>query len=1056
MNRLFKRTVNSIAAVLMVMAMISSALFSAAVPAMAAGAVTVTDTTTGAAPSYYNTLYDAISALNSNASGDAFSVSVATDLNETQQISVMVPNVTITSADPSTPATITFTLSNTTNPTVYGCLVLNGGGDIITGINLTATGSSPLDPAIVWITSDNNQISNCTLTYSVGDTNVVNTGYAIVAGGGSNGIGGPITTGSLINDNIFTSTDAVGAIILNNSSSGIISGNAFTGAYVKRALTVDTATDALSVTGNNFNSTSAWTPSQQCQVLYYSATDPGVTGVINLTGNTFTGTNGYPVVIYDSSPWTSSPANPDVTPGSNGGITGNAFLNYPTVTIPNSGGSTGIVGIYDQNAQLSISDSSSQVNNFLSSNLYSGGYGYFYGLAYPVTGKVTQDGSSLSDVPVTFTSNDGTVTSTVYTAADGTYTLPLAAGVSGTVTVPAAQAGYEVTTPDTNPTISTLSAAISNCDFAYTTIPNYTVSGTVYGLPDYSVLRATYSLDGGTTTTPIVVNSDGTYSFTVPSGSIVTIATLASVTVSGATYSANYASITTAAQVTADLPGQDFTYSTGSLTNYTVTYTNTGADSGTPPTDSTAYQSGQSAPIAGAGTLVKAGYTLTGWTDGTTTYAIGASIPVTGNVTLNPVWTPNLKVTKTTPSTRVSVGGNVVYTITVMNNTNANATNLSVVESMYGGTWGTPTLIPAAGSTSPTSPAITSSATSTASASNLTVSSAVYSGEGFTVTYTVPVKAASAGKTLTNTVNVNDTQRDSATATNSQVSVNLIGGSGGGGGGGGSSAVSTTATTTTTTTPTTTTTTNPTVALNTTDRFAYVIGYPNGTVKPGGNMTRAEVATIFFRLLTDSSRAANWSTTNSYTDVSKNLWYNNAISTLTKAGIVSGFPGGQFRPNAKITRAQLATMAARFANATPTKSVTFKDVNGSWAASDIYRAAGLGWLTGYSNGTFLPNQLVTRAEVMVVVNRVLGRSVTSASDLLSGMATWSDNSNVNAWYYLDVQEATNSYDYQMNAAGNGDKWTAIIANPDWKALEQQGLQSPPAVTSSTSTSTSTN
>jgi uncharacterized repeat protein (TIGR02543 family) len=244
---------------------------------------------------------------------------------------------------------------------------------------------------------------------------------------------------------------------------------------------------------------------------------------------------------------------------------------------------------------------------------------------------------------------------------------------------------------------------------------------------------------------------------------------------------------------------------------------------------------------------------------------------------------------------------------------------------------------------------------------------------------------------------------------------------------------------------TTTTTTAPpaAVALDTTDHFAYIIGYPNGTVKPGGNITRAEVATIFFRLLTDSSRSSVWQTTNSYKDVPQSKWFNNAISTLSNAGIIKGYPNGKFMPNASITRAEFAAMAARFATGSPTSSVTFSDLNGNWATNEIYRAAGLGWVTGYPDGTFRPNQSITRAEAMSIINRVLDRSVTSTSDLLSNMHQWSDNSNVSAWYYFDVQEATNSHDYVRNADGTTEKWTAMIADPDWKALEQSGLQSPP-------------
>ncbi|MCL2338239.1 MAG: S-layer homology domain-containing protein, partial [Firmicutes bacterium] len=242
------------------------------------------------------------------------------------------------------------------------------------------------------------------------------------------------------------------------------------------------------------------------------------------------------------------------------------------------------------------------------------------------------------------------------------------------------------------------------------------------------------------------------------------------------------------------------------------------------------------------------------------------------------------------------------------------------------------------------------------------------------------------------------------------------------------------------TTDTGTNTGTPPAVLNSTDHIAYILGYPDGKIHPGANITRAEVATIFFRLFTDDSRKANWATSNSYGDVSSSKWYNNAVSTLSTARILKGYPDGTFHPNASITRAEFAAMAARFASGSPATAITFSDLNGNWATDEIYRAAGLGWITGYPDGTFRPNQNITRAEAMSIVNRVLNRRVISADDLRSDMTVWSDSSNVTAWYYFDVQEATNSHTYQRKADGVSEQWTAIVANPDWSAMQQPGYQ----------------
>lgn len=229
-------------------------------------------------------------------------------------------------------------------------------------------------------------------------------------------------------------------------------------------------------------------------------------------------------------------------------------------------------------------------------------------------------------------------------------------------------------------------------------------------------------------------------------------------------------------------------------------------------------------------------------------------------------------------------------------------------------------------------------------------------------------------------------------------------------------------------------------ALNTEDHVAYIIGYDDGTVKPTNNITRAEVATIFFRLLTDDSRAAFWSQTNSYSDVSSNNWFNNAVSTLSNAGIISGYPDGTFKPNAPITRAEFAAIATRFSDASYTGRCTFTDVPADhWAANAIALAQDLGWINGYSDGTFKPNQPITRAEAMTLINRVLERAV-DRDHMLADMVTWTDN-RPGSWYYEAVQEATNSHEYTRTGVYVPsqsfcyENWVKILEAPDWAALE---------------------
>lgn len=223
--------------------------------------------------------------------------------------------------------------------------------------------------------------------------------------------------------------------------------------------------------------------------------------------------------------------------------------------------------------------------------------------------------------------------------------------------------------------------------------------------------------------------------------------------------------------------------------------------------------------------------------------------------------------------------------------------------------------------------------------------------------------------------------------------------------------------------------------LNKTDHFAYVIGYPDGTVHPNGQITRAEVATIFFRLLRDEVRDGAFTTSNSYSDVAYGKWYNNPISTMSALGIITGYPDGTFKPNKPITRAEFAAIAARFDETQSGKSAIFSDVIGHWAAKEIGIAYYNDWIKGYPDGTFKPDQNITRAEAMTMINRVLERKPESPADLLTNMNKWTDNMDTSKWYYLDVQEATNSHAYTRKTF-NYELWRQMLPDPDWSRYER--------------------
>ncbi len=223
-------------------------------------------------------------------------------------------------------------------------------------------------------------------------------------------------------------------------------------------------------------------------------------------------------------------------------------------------------------------------------------------------------------------------------------------------------------------------------------------------------------------------------------------------------------------------------------------------------------------------------------------------------------------------------------------------------------------------------------------------------------------------------------------------------------------------------------------ALNKEDHFAYIIGTADGYVLPEANITRAEVATIFFRLLTDESRAQIWSRVNSFPDVSPEDWYNNAVSTMANGGILKGYEDGTFRPMASITRAEFATIAIRFFRDDAAAEEQFSDVEGHWGEAYINMAAEKGLIKGYPDSSFRPDEPITRAEAITIINRLLERHP-HKDKLSDGMIVWPDNADDSAWYYAEVQEATNSHAYEME--DGVERWTELLPVRDWAAFEKE-------------------
>lgn len=217
--------------------------------------------------------------------------------------------------------------------------------------------------------------------------------------------------------------------------------------------------------------------------------------------------------------------------------------------------------------------------------------------------------------------------------------------------------------------------------------------------------------------------------------------------------------------------------------------------------------------------------------------------------------------------------------------------------------------------------------------------------------------------------------------------------------------------------------------LNSDNHFAYIVGYEDGTVRPNANISRAEVAAIFFRLLKDDVRDDNLTANSVFTDVAFGKWYNKSISTMAKIGIVKGRTADTFVPNAAITRAEFASICSRFDRSDVEVQSNFNDISGHWAENEIRRAASLGWIQGYTDGSFKPDQNITRAEAASMINRMLHRLPETVEDLLDGMIQWPDN-QPSDWYYINMQEATNSHDFKQKGEIN-EHWTKLTENPNW-------------------------
>ena len=368
----------------------------------------------------------------------------------------------------------------------------------------------------------------------------------------------------------------------------------------------------------------------------------------------------------------------------------------------------------------------------------------------------------------------------------------------------------------------------------------------------------------------------------------------------------------------------------------------------------------------------------------------------TADDTVNVGVTPALSVIKTVNKTSVTVGDKIIYTITVKNTGNVELTNVNVVEA-FGGDLSK--IFDLTGATK-------------ASTFNGFVIGELKAGATAEITFSY--KTTTRG-TLTNSVKVTGTYEPGKTVEDKAASSDV------------------------TVKSEPITPVGPSKPqLNYEDHYAYVVGYPDGLVHPERNITRAEVATIFFRMLLDESREYFWAQENDFSDVAETDWFNNAVSTLANAQLINGYPDGSYRPNANITRAEFATIAIRFFldEDVEIEENNLSDVKGHWAEANINLAYALELINGYPDGTFRPDQKITRAEAMAIVNRVLKRAP-EKDHLLKDMIEWPDNLNTAAWYYADVQEATNSHKFHMDKEEEYEIWTELLPVRDWVALEQE-------------------
>jgi hypothetical protein len=222
--------------------------------------------------------------------------------------------------------------------------------------------------------------------------------------------------------------------------------------------------------------------------------------------------------------------------------------------------------------------------------------------------------------------------------------------------------------------------------------------------------------------------------------------------------------------------------------------------------------------------------------------------------------------------------------------------------------------------------------------------------------------------------------------------------------------------------------------LESANHYAYINGYTDGTVRPTANITRAETAAIFFRLLTAEVRDGNLTSVNNFADVPADEWYNTAVSTLAALGIIEGRTDTEFAPDDSITRAEFATVCARFDSTIVSEKSKLTDISGHWAESYIKRAEALGWVEGYEDDTFRPDEPITRAEAVTMINRELQRVPESDDDMVDSMIVWPDNPK-KEWYYLAMQEASNSHDYNRRAK-TGEKWVQLTDAPDWTRYQK--------------------